>query len=739
MPNISLFKSVTQPDNPISLDLIEQLEKTRDGEWEDIVTKCRLLKTKEDRDSMKKTMPTVTYSGTFSRRADSSIVERSGILAMDLDYVENINDVKKAFENDKFVFSVFFSTSGYGLRVLFAIDPFKHRESFIAISKYIFDKYGQLPDQNGVSLSKPYVVSFDPFLYLNPLETPQWKKFEKEKDVIQKKEPYFVHIKEDFENVIKTIVERNINICEDYEDYRKVGFALSSGMGEDGRPYFHKVTKVSSKYKYIEVDKHYTSFMRANGSSKINMSSFYFLAKQQGISISSEKTRLVVKQTKNGKSAGLKKETIIRGLEKYHGITGVDDLVEQVFDKDISDEYDDEEKSIIPQLEMFISNNYSLKMNDVTGYLEQDDKPLYDTDLNSIFISAKKMINQLDYNLMMRLLKSDFVEKYNPFIKFLGSDGIAVRLPAIPSQNQPVPESPLIDLLSSTIKNDNPSYTSYFTRKWIVSIISAMHKVHSPLLHCLLGSQGTGKTEWYRRLLPNELQPYFQKSSLDRGKDDELLMCENILIIDELAGKSKSDSIKLNGLTSSDYFSLRRPYGDHNEKVLRYAVLCGTSNYPKGVLADPTGNRRIIPIDVNDVDKDLYNSIDKKELFLEAFKLYKEGFDWRVNPHDRDYLNKDKDKYEMIIKEKELIEQYFMPSDKDDRMTTTDILVELERLTNQRLSINVVGRELEKGGFERKTTRDGISTIKKWCVKKINRNGQVARWDNPEAQVPNPF
>jgi hypothetical protein len=404
MPNISLFKSVTQPDNPISLDLIEQLEKTRDGEWEDIVTKCRLLKTKEDRDSMKKTMPTVTYSGTFSRRADSSIVERSGILAMDLDYVENINDVKKAFENDKFVFSVFFSTSGYGLRVLFAIDPFKHRESFIAISKYIFDKYGQLPDQNGVSLSKPYVVSFDPFLYLNPLETPQWKKFEKEKDVIQKKEPYFVHIKEDFENVIKTIVERNINICEDYEDYRKVGFALSSGMGEDGRPYFHKVTKVSSKYKYIEVDKHYTSFMRANGSSKINMSSFYFLAKQQGISISSEKTRLVVKQTKNGKSAGLKKETIIRGLEKYHGITGVDDLVEQVFDKDISDEYDDEEKSIIPQLEMFISNNYSLKMNDVTGYLEQDDKPLYDTDLNSIFISAKKMINQLDYNLMMRLL-----------------------------------------------------------------------------------------------------------------------------------------------------------------------------------------------------------------------------------------------------------------------------------------------------------------------------------------------
>ncbi len=235
---------------------------------------------------------------------------------------------------------------------------------------------------------------------------------------------------------------------------------------------------------------------------------------------------------------------------------------------------------------------------------------------------------------MIRLLKSDFIEIYNPFYEFFGSDGVAVELPAIPIDNGNRFQSPLIDKLAETIENNNPSFTGFFLRKWMVGAISAVHKDHSPLLLCLLGAQNTGKTEFFRRMLPKTLQQYYAESKLDKEKDDELLMTENWIIMDdELGGKSKQDSQKLKNITSKQWFSLRRPYGDHNEKILRLAVLCGTSNYNE-ILSDETGNRRIIPIEVSNINKELYNSIDKKELWMEAFRLYKEGFDWRITSND---------------------------------------------------------------------------------------------------------
>jgi predicted P-loop ATPase len=570
---------------------------------------------------------------------------------------------------------------------------------------------------NGINTSKPYVVSYDPYLYINPNDTPLFNKYIKETPI--KKIDNFVHTEGDFQMVLKQIVGRGINICEDYNDWLKVGFALSEHFGEGGRTYFHDVSRFSAKYRASITDKQYTSCLKAKGTTRANISTFYYLAKINNVNITSEQTRTIVRTTVNGKKAGLSKEQIIENLLKFSNISNSENLVEKIFEEGANE--DKEEDSVLFQLEMFISNNYDLRMNEVTGYLEHNGTQLTPSDLNSIFISAKKIMPKLDYQLMMRLLKSDFVEMYNPFFEFFKSDGIAYELPAIPVDNGDRFSSPLIDKLASTIKNDNPAYTLFFLRKWLVGVVSAAHKVHSPLLLCLLGSQNTGKTEFFRRLLPKELHGYYAESKLDKEKDDELLMTENLIIMDdELGGKSKQDAQKLKNITSKQYFSLRRPYGDHNEKILRLAVLCGTSNYHE-ILSDPTGNRRIIPIEVDDIDKELYNSIDKKELMLEAFRLYKEGFDWRITRNDIEYLNKDQSKYEMVVKERDLIEKYFQPGD-EHYLNTTEILVEIEILTRQRLGVNTVGREMLKLGFEKKSVRQGsYITPKKWGVIRINR------------------
>lgn len=723
MPKISVFRSVEDCTNPIEWDLFQYLEDTRDGMWEDIVLQCRAISNKEERDKFKRTMPTTTLSGYFSYRSDDKIVEHSGIISIDLDHVQNVNSVRLNFQSDKYVLACFLSTSGDGLRVLFSIDPTMHRLAFKGIAAYIYEKYGLVADPNGINVSKPYVVSFDPLAYINYGEVKQWTKYPKEKPI--KNINNYVHTDEDFNYVLDQILGRGINLCEDYNDWCRIGFAISSKFGPDGEDYFHKLSQMSLKYNQRTCHEQYKRCLKAKGSEKVQISTFYFMAKQAGVNITSERTKAIARVTRNGKKSGLGIEQIVKMLEKNDGITDAEDTVKEIFEQQV--EYNDAEESILGLLEMFISTNYQLRMNEVTGYLENYEKVQYESDLNTIFIAAKKVIPTLDFKLMMRLLKSDFIPQFNPFFDYLGSDGIPFPLPATPIENGNRFKSPIIDKFASCIINEDPAYTLYFTRKWLVSIISAMHKVHSPLLHCLAGRQNTGKTEFYRRLLPRKLAGYFQQSKLDKGKDDELLMCENILIMDdELSGKSKADSVKLNSITSQDYYSLRRPYGDHNEKVLRYAVLCGTTNYPENILTDPTGNRRIIPIEVKDINKELYNSISKDDLFMEAFRLYKEGFDWRITKDDIPYLNINSDRYEVVIKERELIQKYYYPDGMFD-MTTTDILVELTQITKQNnLSIIAIGREMKNLGFSRKTVRTPLSELKhgdkmfqqKWSVGK---------------------
>ena len=730
MPKVSVFLNVKEVNNPSSIELDDFLVMTKDGTWEDAVTRVRVEKSKDRRDEMKRALPTVTMSGEFSSRNEQGMIKHSGYICMDLDDVDDIEKTQQLLENDRYVYAIWVSTSGNGLRVMLIIDPKKHRESFYGICQYFHERYQIICDPNGVSLSKPYVVSWDPNLYINQSqEIPIFKKYIKETPI--KKINDFVHTDGDFEMVLNQITSRGIIICEDYNDWLKVCFAISEHFGERGRNYFHEVSRQHPKYDFRDTEKQYTACLKARGTTKANISTFYYLAKINNVNIASEQTKAIVRATKNGKKAGLNKDQIIKNLLEFSNIANADSLVEKVYNEGTDD--DGEEQSILFQLEMYISNNYDLRMNEVTGYLEKKNGgQLTPSDLNSLFISSKKVIPKVDYQLMMRLLKSDFIPTYNPFFEFFKSDGVPVELPAIPVENGNTYESPIIDTLARTIKNDDPAYTNYFLKKWIVSIVSSAHKVHSPLVFCLLGSQNTGKTEFFRRLFPKELMNYYAESKLDKEKDDELLMTENLIIMDdELGGKSKQDAQKLKNITSKQYFSLRRPYGDHNEKILRLAVLCGTSNYHE-VLSDSTGNRRIIPIEVFDVNKELYNSIDKKELFMEAFDIYKKGFDWRITHKDVEYLNKDQSKYEMVIKERELIEKYFKPGDRS-YLSTTDILVEIEMITKQRLGLNTVGRELLKLGFEKRTVRDDIGrTPKKWGVERINRPTQV---DNGNNQV----
>jgi hypothetical protein len=694
-PNISIYNGVTETKGGETLPFDLFLEGIRTGKWQDIVLPIRTIKEKKERDAAKKKAPIVTLSGSFNERKDDGLNKHSSFIGIDIDDVSNPEDLKKSLAADKYIVAAFTSISGRGLCLVFHISGAKHREAFQGINQYLYDNYDVICDPTSINVSRARFVSYDPHIYIS-VNYDKFLSYPKVKP--PKKIEKTVFEKTDFDELLKEICGRRLNLCEDYHDWLRIGFALSHKFAEQGREYFHIVSQYSSKYQANSTDKQYTACLKHKGGTEATIATFYYYCKQAGIQLYSERTRKIVHSASHGKKGGLNQKQVAENLKKFEQIEGAEDLIQQVYENDISIDED----GLLPQLELWLRQNYELRRNLITRYIENNGKPLEHKDFNSIFISAKKIFPELSFELMDRLINSDFVPTYNPFFEFFES-------------NKERKKTGCIEKLFSCIQSKDAEFVLHFGRKWLVGIISAIHGEHSPLMLILTGeTQNTGKTEFFRRLLPTDLKKYYAESKLDAGKDDEILMTQKALIMDdEMGGKSKKENKRLKELTSKQTFSLREPYGRNNVDLVRLAVLCGTSN-DNELLNDPTGNRRIIPVQVYSINHDVYNSVDKTDLLMEAYWLWKEGFEWKLDKHDIEYLGIDKISFEVSNFEKELLQQYFEKG--DDNLTATEIMIYLEAKTKQRLIIDKIGKELKALGFEQKKIDSGTKRV--YCVSK---------------------
>lgn len=720
MSDISIYTSVrqTKTEKIIPLDIF--LDGIREGSWQDVVLPIRVITDEKQRAAAKQKAPCVTIGGTFKERTDAGLIHHSGYIAIDIDDVEDVNHLKSIICADKYVYAAFVSISGRGLCLLFKINPAKHRESFQGISEYLYENYQIIADPTSINVSRLRFVSYDPYIYIADT-VEKFTRYPKNKP--PKKIEKVIYAKDDFEQILEQIQSRRLNLCENYHEWLRIAFALIHQFGEAGRGYFHQVSQYSSKYDSAICDKQYTSCLKHKGSQQATIATFYYYCKSAGISLYSERTRKIAYSASGGKRSGLNASQVTENLKKFEGIEGADvqDLVQTVMDNGVQLNED----SILDQVELWLRQNYDLRRNEITLYIENYGNPMKQKDYNSIFIRSKKVFEKLNYELFERLINSDFVVDYNPFKDFIEA-------------NQDKKATGNITALFDSIKSNDDEYLQHFGKKWIVSIIATIHGEHSPLMLVLSGAeQGTGKTEFFRRLLPKELQAYYAESKLDAGKDDDILMTQKLIIMDdEMGGKNKKERKRLKEMTSRQTFSLREPYGKRNVDLNRLAVLCGTTN-DNDVLNDPTGNRRIIPIGIKEMDHKKYNAVDKTELFMEAYRLWKSGFEWRLNKHDIEYLGKYNSDFEVISLEAELISKFY---DRGETwMSTAEIKVELEGLTGQRFnSVVELGKQMAKLGYE---TKYGPKPrkLRGWMIEKINRFEYVAPTIQDEKEDDLPF
>ena len=108
---------------------------------------------------------------------------------------------------------------------------------------------------------------------------------------------------EEIERIICEIEQRAVDIAPEYKDWVELGFALVDGFGENGREYYHRISRFHPDYQREETDKQYTRCLQAKGQG-ITIRSFFHLAGQAGIPLNSvgEQDLSILPNNQNGKT-----------------------------------------------------------------------------------------------------------------------------------------------------------------------------------------------------------------------------------------------------------------------------------------------------------------------------------------------------------------------------------------------------------------------------------------------------
>jgi len=166
---VTIFKNIAETQEPFYRPVEFILHRIKEGSSSDLVKKIRKETDKDKRNALKKSLPSICFSGKFSKRSDVALIESSGLITLDFDGYTKKKDLitdKAKFCKNKYVYSCFISPSGAGLKVLVRIpqDPNNHVGYFLSLEKHFNSTYF---DKTTKNISRVCYESYDPLIYIN--------------------------------------------------------------------------------------------------------------------------------------------------------------------------------------------------------------------------------------------------------------------------------------------------------------------------------------------------------------------------------------------------------------------------------------------------------------------------------------------------------------------------------------------------------------------------------------------
>ncbi len=249
-------------------------------------------------------------------------------------------------------------------------------------------------------------------------------------------------------------------------------------------------------------------------------------------------------------------------------------------------------------IELYLQENYLFRRNQLNGKVEfltkkadseaGDYRPLTQEALNSIILKVMKegILEKGDpKKLILLYVKSEEVPLFNPIGEYLNG------LPLWDGHNY------VADLFSRLpgISTEQTAFMAIWLRSAVAHWLQ-MDTLHgNEVVPVLIGPQGSGKTTFLRRLLPQHLRQYYlDHLNLSNKFDKEMALTNNLLVnLDELEAIRPSQHATLKQTLSKNKVNGRPIYGCAQEDRLRFASFVASTNnhHP---LTDATGSRRYI-------------------------------------------------------------------------------------------------------------------------------------------------
>lgn len=657
----SYYESQFKTENT-DLTLENYIGFVQHGANQDLVLKARAARQRGDVDLYKKlknSSKLITGSCTFASgdpKVDNNIKQMNGLIVLDID---EVIDEEKYYQirNDKYTHVMHRSFSGDNFCVFVKIDPNKFEDSFHGLSEYYYQTFDITIDQSCKNKNRLRYLSYDPDIFLNEKSVKyvakDTKRFKEPKDV------NYVFHQDDFDYILEQIRDTSFDLCqEDYFRYVRIGMSIASKFGSDGLDKFKFVCSFGYKYVEKKAEKDYNGFVK-NLSGKITIGTFYYYCREAGIKVYTEKTKTIIKRVKVGKSQGTPTvESVVSNLLVANNITASQedqDLIQLLIDSpaDYSKQANDGVTEI-EQLQEFIVDSFSPSIDLITNitYINGNTH-LTDTEVNDVYIQCKK---NFEFNVAISdirsIINSNSIKKVNILDDFI--------------KDNPGEYTGYIEQYARCVYPQS-DYNVWAFRKWIVGALhnwtaDKNEKLVCPLTLVLTGQQhGTGKTSFLRNVMPAQLDKYVVEAKINgHDKDSMYTLCNSLLVIDdEFGGKAFKDVKEYKAISDMNIVTQRRPYERESKTFKRRAILCGTTN-EIDILKDVTGNRRILPINVDKIDYHGILSVDKVGLIMEAYSLLKSGFDWIVRTEeDINYIKDNTSQNENVLPVEEIFFSHF--------------------------------------------------------------------------------
>lgn len=648
----SLYANKSTKENS-SIDVENYINFVKYGNNEDLILKARAAKQRGDEETYKKlknqskgiTGSCIYESG--QEKSTENATNLNGLICLDIDH--EIDDITyDRIKKDKHTFISHHSFGGIGYCVFVKINPEKFSDSFKGLCEYYYNNFNANLDTACSNPGRIRYLSMDADIYHNDKSvkfTPKEVKRFKEIKVAD-----YVFHQDDFDFILEQIRDRSIDLCrEDYTTYMRIGMSIASHYGSGGYDKFRFICSFGSKYNEKNTIRDYNGMVK-NSKGSMTIATFYHYVKEAGLKIYSEKTKTIINRVKVAKSQGKPtRDSIASNLRIANDIIASDEdykLIDALIasNRDFSKDAN-EDVSEIKQLQNFIIDTFNPHLDTINKVISINGCERLGTfELNDIYISCK---DNFDFKVQIAdiksIINSNLIPKHDALSKFF-------------KDNADADSEGKMEEYARCIKPES-DFNVWAFKKWLVGAVynwtsNNKWKEASPLTFVLTGQEhGTGKTSFFRNMLPEELEIYFTQTKIEStNKDSMFRLCTSMIAFDdEFGSEGVKNAKQFKNVSDTSFVTDRRPYAHADDRVRRIAALAGTSNDVQ-ILMDATGNRRILPANVEYIDFPKIKSFDTVGLIMDAYNHLKTGFEWAIwKEEDKEYIKKNTGQNQAVL------------------------------------------------------------------------------------------